>query len=103
MNDVFARTTDPDTSHEATHFNPTEVEQRILDAIADRVSGMTCHEVVIETGLPIQTVSPRFKPLHKKGWLEYHPTLDGKELQKRPGRSGRRQLVHFLKNRAPFS
>lgn len=103
MTDVFARTTDPDTSHEATHFDPTNVERAILEAIiAGGEDGMTCYEVVKATGLPVQTASPRFKPLHKKRFLEYRadPTLPEKHL-KRPGASGRRQLVHFIRRGEP--
>src|SRR5262245_54402811 len=95
----LARHTDPETSHEAKHFDPTEVERKILDSIANHCEiGMTCYEVVQETGLPVQTVSPRFKPLHTKGFLEYHTNIDN-QLLKRPGGSGPNQPIHFLNYR----
>ena len=102
-NRPHARDTDPDTSHEATHFDPTLTEKAVIDAIYSvGEDGMTCYEVIKATGLPVQTVSPRFCPLHEKRILVYHTDPNSPEQYlKRPGHSGRRQLVHFINRKLP--
>lgn len=81
MNDLFdyyqpyrayARTTDPETSHESAkaierHLPP--VEAKMLKAIPFAPADATLDEVMDATGLEKVTVSPRFKPMEEKGLI----------------------------------
>lgn len=83
-----ARNTDPDTSHEAAEsIDTTELERIVYDVIKMFPNGCIGDDVV--RMLPqygVQTVSPRYAPLIRKGWV-----IDTGERRK--ARSGRSQRV----------
>ncbi len=74
LGEAHARTTDPTTSHQAAREVKPEalsLEQRVLDALSGNpCRGMTSHELVALTGLTWNTVTPRIRPLVKKGLVE---------------------------------
>lgn len=84
----LARNTDPDTSHDAADSIDTTVLERIVyEVIKTFPNGCIGDDVV--RALPqfgIQTISPRYAPLIRKGWV-----VDTGE--KRKARSGRSQRV----------
>lgn len=81
------RSTDPDTSVEAAlSIKATELESRVLDAIMRRADGATSHEISESLHMSLVTVSPRLRPLVRKGLIE-----DSGE--RRVGESGRRSIV----------
>ena len=83
-----ARLTDPQTSHDAAKaLDSTVLESMVLEAIKKCPNGATGYE--LDKALPgfgIQTLTPRFAPLKRKG-LIYDSGL------RRPGASGRSQCV----------
>lgn len=95
---VFARGTDPETSHAAARsFEGLVADKELLVLryiIASREKGATWDDVYNATGMTKASISPRFKPLMAKGFIEYCPDGRGTFL-KRPGLSGRGQLVHY--------
>lgn len=92
-----ARITDPDTSHAAARSIDAvipQMERAVLDDLIRRGDGGgTWNEIAETTGIDKATVSPRFKPLLEKGLIETRER-DGETI-KRPGYSGRSQLVWF--------
>lgn len=89
--EAHARATDPETSHEAAAeiagAKVNQMEQRALSALqAARPDGLTNHELVLHTGLPWNTISPRIRPLVRKGWV-----IDSG--LRRPGPTGKRCIV----------
>ena len=83
-----ARRTDPATSHEAAQaLDATQLEALVLETIRQCPNGATGYELdKALPGIGIQTISPRFAPLKRKG-LIYESGL------RRPGGSGRSQCV----------
>jgi hypothetical protein len=71
--DVYARGSDPDTSHEAagamSKKRATALENKVLRAIRASMVGLTSHEIVAATGLDWNTCTPRIRPLVRKGWV----------------------------------
>lgn len=71
---AFARTTDLPTSHAAAakvnkHVN--KLEEAVANAIIARgIRGATWDELAVLTGLDKASISPRFKPLRKKGLIK---------------------------------
>jgi hypothetical protein len=88
LNPGLARDTDPETSHEAAEsIDTTELEHIVYEVIKQFPNGCIGDDVV--KMLPqygIQTISPRYAPLIRKGWI-----VDTGE--KRKARSGRSQRV----------
>lgn len=80
---ALARTTDPQTSHDAAAtVKVNELEQTFLNTLATTYPvGLTADGVAAITGLPLNSVSPRTRPLVKKGLLRdsglKHPTRTG--------------------------
>jgi hypothetical protein len=93
---ALARSTDPDTSHDAAaSVDPTILERTVFKAIKERgTRGATWDELVRITGLRPGSISPRFKPLRKKGYIDWDFDDFGNKI-KRPGVSGRFQTVWF--------
>jgi hypothetical protein len=97
--EAHARNTDPGTSHAAARS--VRAEANDLEAIVSRSiarrgdRGMICDEIVDATQLNWNTVSPRLRPLCKKGIITSRPDGNGKPIT-RPGKSGRRQIVWFV-------
>lgn len=61
-------TLDPETSHEAAlSVQPTNLEAQVLECLRGFDQGATSHELAASLGLDLVTVSPRLKPLCKKG------------------------------------
>jgi len=87
-NPGLARNADPDTSHEAAQsIDTTELERVVYEVIKSFPNGCIGDDVV--RSLPqygIQTISPRYAPLIRKGWV----IATG---EKRVARSGRSQRV----------
>ena len=83
-----ARNTDPDTSHEAAEsIDTTALERIVYDTIKQFPNGCIGDDVVrMLPQFGIQTISPRYAPLLRKGWI-----IDTGE--RRPARSGRSQRV----------
>jgi hypothetical protein len=96
MDSPRARTTDPQTSHAAGNsFDVTKMELIVLASIVDGgLFGKTWMEQEQTCGLPRQTISPRWRPLVKKGWIESLTNRQGKRIT-RPGWSNRQQTVWF--------
>lgn len=97
MNSIFssnfpipggARNTDPGTSHEAAESVDTTVLERIVyDTIKMFPNGCIGDDIVrMLPQFGIQTISPRYAPLIRKGWV-----VDTGERRK--ARSGRSQRV----------
>ncbi|MFL6229319.1 MAG: helix-turn-helix domain-containing protein [Pyrinomonadaceae bacterium] len=81
-----ARRSDPDTSRAAARSVDTQrVEQVVLDALKLAPAGLTTEELVDRTGLSLVTVSPRMKPLERKGLV--------RRGAKRANSSGRSAIV----------
>lgn len=97
---ALARKTDPNTSHDAAQSmkpHAGKVETIVADAInSSGLHGMICDEIVAKTGLKWNTVSPRLRPLVRKGIIKkkWCPTagLTGKPYT-RVGKSNRSQIV----------
>lgn len=83
-----ARNTDPETSHEAAEsIDTTELERIVYETIKMFPNGCIGDDVVkMLPQFGIQTISPRYAPLIRKGWV----TDTG---EKRKARSGRNQRV----------
>jgi uncharacterized membrane protein len=65
-----ARRTDPATSREAASKvagRVSDLEAIVLDALRAAPAGLTTWEIAEATGLSLVTVSPRCKPLERKG------------------------------------
>lgn len=97
--EALARNTDPETSHEAAHSMDdavTRLEKVVTLAIrASGDRGATWDELAALTGIDKASISPRFKPLRRKGQI-CSRTVEG-EIVKRAGNSGRGQIVWFAK------
>lgn len=83
-----ARNTDPDTSHDAANsVDTTELERIVYEVIKQFPNGCIGDDVVrMLPQFGIQTISPRYAPLMRKGWV-----IDTGERRK--ARSGRSQRV----------
>lgn len=88
MSDALARSTDPDTSHEAADsLDPTDLELIVLNAIRKYPNGCIGEQIERDlSNIPYRTISPRFKPLTDKGYI-----IDTGERRK--ASSGRTQRV----------
>ena len=68
---AFARRTDPQTSKDAAKSiddsRLSHMEQVVLSALKRHPHGLTSHDLVLETGETWNTVTPRIRPLVKKG------------------------------------
>jgi len=69
---TMVRTTDPDTSMNAAEkVDSTKLEQQVYEVIAKYPDGCISEQVM--THFPnhgVQTISPRFAPLIRKGFIE---------------------------------
>ena len=91
---AHARKTDPVTSHEAAKsITPSlnKIEQGIYDALRSFLpGGATSDEIVEASGIQYRTVTPRLKPMCKKGFV-----VDSGGHKR--GDSGRRQIIWVAK------
>jgi len=87
---AHARSSDPKTSHQAAEDVKSKLpglEARVLLSIRSAGDdGRNIFEVVTETGIPVQTCSPRLAPLRRKG-------LIADSGVRRPGGTGKAQIV----------
>tara|TARA_Y100001951_G_C11268227_1_gene256983 strand:+ start:581 stop:922 length:342 start_codon:yes stop_codon:yes gene_type:complete len=94
FNRAYARKTDPVTSHEAAEaITPplNKIEQGIYDALCSFLpDGATSDEIVEASGIQYRTVTPRLKPMCKKGFV-----IDSGKYKR--GDSGRRQIIWTAK------
>jgi hypothetical protein len=84
-----SRQDDPDTSHDAAQsIRVTHLEDVVLRALFDAGrEGLTTFELVDVTGLSLVTVSPRLRPLVRKG-----RAYDSGQRRENPA-TGRRAIV----------
>lgn len=83
---IPARSTDPQTSHDAAvTINMAALEQTVFDAIS-AAGGLTTHELSERLSLSLVSVSPRMRPLCRKGKI-----MDSGE--RRAGSNGRKSIV----------
>ena len=84
----MARASDPITSMEAAEsIDSTRLEQMVYEVVAQYPNGCTSDEVMMHfPDHGVQTISPRFAPLIRKGFIE-------DTGEKRKARSGRSQRV----------
>lgn len=84
----MARNTDPDTSHEAAEkVDTARLERMVYEVICMYPSGCTSDQIMKHfPNHGVQTISPRYAPLLRKGLI--YDTGD-----RRPGILGRRQRV----------
>jgi len=81
---AFARRTDPETSHEAAaKVNVTKSRQKTLDALVE-YGPMTNEEASVNTGIPLTSISPTFRPLARMGLIREQRNPDG-TLKKKKG------------------
>lgn len=81
-----ARNSDPETSHAAAaSLDIPRMSAIALGAIRNSPVGLTSSEIADVVGLPRDSISPRIKPLVKKGFVV--------AAGKRPGPTGRQQIV----------
>lgn len=67
MKNSAVRTTDPETSHAAAaSLHLPAIEQAIVKCIEEQ-GPSTTHEITNATGIPLVTISPRLRPLTRKG------------------------------------
>lgn len=82
-----ARNTDPQTSHEAAaSVDATRLEAKVVGAIGAAADGLTITETAEILNISPWSISPRFKPLVRKGLIH-----DSGE--KRVGATGRKHIV----------
>lgn len=82
-----ARSGDPDTSHDAAEsVRVAELERAVLRAIHDLGGKATSEDVAIYTGIDLQSITPRFAPLARKGVI-------ARTSDRKPGRSGKARIV----------
>lgn len=90
---AFARSTDPDTSHEAANAMSdariTELQQAALDALKALGGSGTNDDIVEQSGVDWNTITPRMRPLLRKGLV----SIEGK---RRSTRTGRKQIIWAL-------
>ena len=80
IGEAHARRTDPITSHQAAAtVNTARLEALVVDALTE-LEAATMHAVASHLARELVSISPRFKPLEKKGLIE------------KCGRRGRRTL-----------
>lgn len=87
MNAV-ARTSDPSTSHDAAaSVHSTSLEAKILDKLKSYAApGATTYELAAALALSLVSVSPRMKPMQKKGLVR-------DTGYRARGASGRQQII----------
>lgn len=73
-----ARATDPETSHEAAaSVDTSELEALVLDTLRRHPDGLTTKEMARVTGEDRVTLSPRCRPLARKGLIVEAGKRDG--------------------------
>lgn len=92
--EAYARNEDPDTSHEAADNTEGEIashlEKKVIKALELNPQGLTNHQIVEITHIVWNTITPRVRPLVRKGLV-----VDSGE--RRTGPTNRRCIVWKLK------
>lgn len=92
-----ARASDPDTSHEAAESLSAEILTKLDRAVIEGLRAYdglaTSEQIADATGISLQSVTPRIKPLRQRGLL-----FDAGF--RRTGRSGRSRIVWGLAGEA---
>lgn len=93
-----ARNTDPSTAQDAaSSVDATFLEMEVFRAIKRRGNqGATWYELYTLTGIALASISPRFRPLRDKGYIEMRYNSQG--VIKRAGASGRKQIVWYARD-----
>ena len=91
---AYARRTDPHTSHQAAKAiegHLPELDGKLYRALYDAGrNGLTSQEITDVTGISRVSVSPRLRPMERRGWIE-----DSGDT--RPGHSNRPGIVWIVK------
>ena len=101
--EAYARHSDPDTSHDAAAALEGKKVSR-LEAVALSATqscgprGMINDELVEITGIDWKTITPRMRPLERKGWVWRKTDMFTGKFQTRPGKSGHQQDIWFSFN-----
>lgn len=67
---ALSRRTDPSTSHvAAAKVDTSKLEAIVLDALRQSPQGLTSHQIASQLRLSLVTVSPRMRPLVRKGLI----------------------------------
>lgn len=70
MKDAAARNSDPETAHEAAEsVYASGLEKQVLEYLQEH-GPSTTHEIADGTGLSLVAVSPRMRPLTRKGLVQ---------------------------------
>lgn len=74
--DAYARSSDPKPSHDAAERSrATALEAEVYKTLKEHGGRMTCLCVVDALKKPAWSISPRFKPLERKGLIERVGTM----------------------------
>jgi hypothetical protein len=96
--EAWARSEDRDTSKEAAEAVrgdvATKLEQEVLDGLRRLNGSGTAREVAAITGMDLQSVTPRFMPLARKGLVE--ATGERRSMVLPDGRTSRPGVVWRL-------
>lgn len=69
--EAYSRLTDPSTSHEAAdRIRPTKLEQEVLAVLTASGAWLSVYQIAEEMDLDKWSVSPRLRPLWRKGTVE---------------------------------
>lgn len=102
---AYARSTDPDTSHEAA--DSIEGEQaakyeRIALAAFEMapVTGLTNDDLVAVTGIEWNAITPRVAPLRTRGLIERRVDPETLKWQVRMGHKRKPQQIHWIRKKS---
>jgi DNA-binding MarR family transcriptional regulator len=92
-----ARTSDPETSHEAANsVDANALEEAVAEVVYRNYSyGATSWEIARTLGMVHQTVSPRLAPLRRKGYIRPKYDPETGKMRKRLAGSNRGQIIWF--------
>jgi len=89
---AYARRTDPETSHDAAKSvggkTATELEAAVVAALRAFPVGLTTHELAAELELDYGSVTPRMRPLVRKGLV-----VDSGERRESQNRFNHRKCI----------
>lgn len=103
--EAYARSTDPETSHEAAEGiegeQAAKYERRALAAFAQEpVRGLTNIELVHATGIEWNAITPRVAPLRRRKLIEFRIDPATLKPQTRMGHKGKPQRIHWIKSKS---
>jgi hypothetical protein len=81
-NDAYARSSDPETSHDAAKKACTARFSLAVMNILNSHENATQQEVVFWTGLPNESITPRFAPLVRDGFIRVVRDAEGRIVKR---------------------